>query len=133
MPRDHVDIVYSHVIAGVDVGPARAEALRERAQARERISARNGNAFPDLARPELADDRRRAANVVRVAVRERDPIEAAETRGADDRRNDAIADVEAGPWREAACIDEQRRAARKDDEDRVSLPDVDDRRVQSSV
>src|SRR5262249_55059038 len=95
MARDHLDLVYRYAVAGIDVGPPRAEALREHPQARQRLGARNRNPFPDFARPELGDDRRRAADVIRVAVRQRDTIDAPEARVANDGRDHAIADVEA--------------------------------------
>ncbi len=52
--------------------------------------ARHRNAFPDLARPELAKDRRGAADVIGIAVRQREIVEPADARrrAAPARRRD---------------------------------------------
>ena len=115
------------------VRPACARGLGGEAQRRQRLEPRHGDAFPHLPRPELTQDRSGAADVIGIAVRQRDVVEPAESGVADDRRDDAIADVEGRGGCEAAGVDEQRRPARKDDEGRVALAHVDERDVQHPV
>ena len=131
--RHDLHAVDLDVVAGVDVRPPRACRLRPGSNLCERVGARHRNPLPHLARPELADDRESAAHVVGVAVRQREPIEPPETGGPDDRRHDAVADVERRSKREPAGIDEERRAMRKHDERGVALTDVDEGDVQPPV
>ena len=79
------------------------------------------------------DDRRGAADVIGIAVRQREVVEPPDAGVAQHRRDDPVADVEGRRRRQAAGVDEQRRPARKDDEGRVALPDVDERDVQPAV
>ena len=72
--------------------------------------------------------------MIGVAVREDEGVEPPDAGNPKRRRNDAVADVEAGTARhEAAGIDEQRAAARKPDERCVALPHVEKRHVQPAV
>ena len=57
---------------------ARRRACAASRSARQRLEARHRNAFPHLARPELAQDRRGAADVIGIAVRQREVVEPAE-------------------------------------------------------
>ena len=114
MARDDLDAVDGDAIAAVDVRPPRAGAPAPPARsARERLEPRHRNALPHLARPELAEDRAGAADVIGIAVRQREVVEPPESGVAQDRRDDAVADVERGRRRQAAGVDQQRRAARE--------------------
>ena len=121
-------------IAALDVRPARAGRLRRHAQRVERLEARHRNALPDLARPELAQHRRGAADVIRIAVRQRERSRAAGTPASRSTgattRSPMSNDGRAG---EAAGVDEQRRAARKATNAAVALADVEERDVQPAV
>ena len=66
-------------------------------------------------------------------MRQRHMIEPTEPGATDDRGDNAIADVEGGRGGESAGVDEQRRAAREDDEARVALADIDEGDVQQAV
>src|SRR5262249_30645451 len=99
----------------------------------EGVEWRDWKPLPDLARPELADNRRRAANVIGVAMRQSKIVEPADAGGSQHGCDDAIADVEGRGRRQAARIDEQRTASRKNDEDRVALPHVQEGDVQPAI
>ena len=88
---------------------------------------------PDSARREVAHQRPRAADVIRIAVRDGEVIERQQAARAERRPEDAIADVEVAARRHAARVDEQRAAVGKGHEHRVALTDVDHREVQPPV
>lgn len=95
------------------------------------------DADPQLAGAEIGEDCGHAADVVGVGVGDGDGVEAADAAGPEDRRNDVVANVEIGGvgvgvggvgtvgTNNAACIDEEGFAVRRDDEEAVSLAYVD--------
>ena len=101
--------------------------------ARQRLEARHRNALPHLARPELAHDRRGAADVIGIAVRQRDVVEPPEAGVAQHRRDDAVADVERRRRRRARRRRPAASRRAETDERGVALPDVDERDVQPAV
>ena len=134
MARDDVDAVDHDAIAAVDVGPSRAGRLRLPAAARVSGSnARHRNALPHLARPELAEDRGGAADVIGIAVGQREVVEPPNARVAQDRRDDAIADVEGGSGDRPPASTSSVEPRGKAHERRVALPDVEERDVQPAV
>ena len=95
---------------------------------------RHGNAFPDRARPERPDDGRRAADVIGIAVRDDEGVEASDAERAQGRRHDALPDVEArrsrsgvsmgaGAGRPPASI-RKARPIREPHQRRVALADI---------
>ena len=73
MPRDDVDAVDRDAIAAVDIRPPRAAPFRVATRSTvSGVEPRHRNALPHLARPELAQDRGGAADVIGIAVRQRD-------------------------------------------------------------
>jgi len=94
MPHDDLNIVHYDAIADRHVRPLEAERVRLVAQRPQRLEARHRNAFPHFTRPELAQHGGGAANVIRIAVGQRDVTQAAEAGVAQDGRDHAIADVE---------------------------------------
>ena len=84
---------------------------------------------PELAGAEVGEDGGHASNMVFVRVGESDGIEAANAARPEDRRDDVFANVEVGVRRredEPAGVDEESFAGGGDDENGVSLADVDD-------
>ncbi len=104
-----------------------------RPQRLHRRVRRHDDALPDRGRTEDVDDRRRAADVVRVAVRQQQPVETADAARPDRRRHDAGADVEGRLAAEAAGVDEQRGRVRQTNKRRVPLADVDAGHVEPAV
>src|ERR1039457_6831532 len=104
------------------------------------LAGRGGAApHPQLARAEVAEDGGHAAHVVGVRVGEGDDVEAAELARPEVGRNDLLADVEGGVICTQAAgvfgvgggaggasrVDEHDAAGGADDEQRVTLADVD--------
>src|SRR5207247_289914 len=103
------------------------------AQNSERLETRYGNASPDMPRMEFLDDGARSADVIRIAMRQDEVVEAPDAGRAQDRSDDAIADVEGGRADESSGIDEQRRSMRQPDERRVALTDIEKCRMKPSI
>ena len=101
---------------------------------RERPGRGHGNALPDLPRPELAQDRRRAADVIGVAVRERDVSadDGRPPRAGRARRRGRRCRTTPPPARPPASTSSVAPRG-KPDERRVALADVDERDMQPAV
>src|SRR5579859_2709452 len=122
MPADDLHAVDGRCASFVDVGPAYARRCRGASERVERRESRDRNAFPDVTRTKLSKDGERAADVIGIAVRQREAIDPPKSRLANDRRDHTITDVEAGPERQPAGVNKHRRSSRKHDENRVALP-----------
>jgi len=88
--------------------------------------ARRAGADPQLADLEVAQDRKRAAGVIVVVVREGEDLEPAAPLADKRGHDDPITGVEASAPRRAG-IDEDRPAVRTAQDDGEPLPDVEDR------
>src|SRR6266850_4459662 len=113
------------VVAGGDVRPRETARIRGGVKDFQRLEARHGNAFPDMPRTEFLHDGARAADVIRIAMRQDEVVEATNARSTQDGSDDAIADVEGGRADESSGIEEQRRSLRQPDERRIALTDIE--------
>src|ERR1041385_8474242 len=133
MQDGDVDVIDADVVAGGDGFPHKLMRVGGVMKDLQRQERRNRNAFPDLTRPELIENRAGASDVIGVAVREDEIVQPTHTGGAQDWSDDAIADVERARARETTGIDEQRRTVREPDERRVALSDIEKRDVEAGV
>src|SRR5262245_30369187 len=133
MPYDHRHTVDNGGVAGLNRPGLTVHRVLCSMNRLERGRSRNRHALPSLPRPEFPDERRGSANVIRVAMRERNRSKAAYARRTQDRGDDAIADVEGAASREPAGVDEQRRASWKSNEYRITLSDIDERDVEAAI
>ncbi len=85
------------------------------------------HSIPELARLKVRDDAAHSAHVIAVRVRKRDRIQTANPARPQIRRDDLFANIEVGVRRarHAACIQQQRLALRRDQQQRVALADID--------
>src|SRR5947207_1364109 len=91
-------------IALLQGAPGGTLARGDRVQRVGRLVLRNRHAFPDLQRREVARQRDRTADVIGIAVGEREVIEVPNASGAERGAEDAIADVEIAANRYAASV-----------------------------
>src|SRR5262249_16098094 len=93
----------------------------------------NRDTFPDLPGAKLENRRACTADVVGVAMSERDGVQPANAGVAQDWCDNPVAHIEAAAAWQPAGVDQQRRAARKLHERRILLPDVDKGNVEAGV
>jgi hypothetical protein len=133
MQDDHIDPIDLQSVVHPDVRPSRPSSQCGRSQHLQRFERWYGNAFPHVPRPELTYDRCRAANVIRIAVRQHHEVEPPYPGSAQDGSDDAIPDVEGGRAGDPAGVHEHRRALREAYECRIALPDISERHTQATV
>ena len=87
------------------------------------------DADPKLARPQIAQNRRHTAHMIAVRMREHHGIEPANVTRPQVRCDDLFTDIPTrvgGSWPDwATRVDEQCSSIRRDDEQRVTLADID--------
>src|SRR5262245_36456772 len=94
MPYDHRHTVDNGGVAGLNRSGLTAHRVLCRVNRLERGQSRNRHALPSLPRPEFPDERRASANMIRIAMRERNRSKAANACRTQDGGDHAIADVE---------------------------------------
>ena len=96
---------------------ATEEPLRRRLLERsQRLERRHWNAFPDIHRPELLQQRSSTAEVVGIAMCEHHPLQPADSDAPQYRCHDAVAHVERGAARQASGINNPCSASREPNE-----------------
>ena len=72
---------HDHLITGANGAPGNSASRRVSDQCRAALGPRYGNPLPDLSRPEITQDSVRAANVVRIGMRDGEIVQPRDAKG----------------------------------------------------
>jgi hypothetical protein len=133
MPDVQLNAADPHDVARSERAPRDASPVGSVPERLEQWIWRHRDALPDLARGEVANDRKCATGVIGITVRDCQVIEPAHTERPQRRRDDARTDIKRRATQETARVQQQRTRIRKSHQDGIRLADVKKRHDEPPV